>query len=170
MATADHLPLVAGFDLACFLLAIDYDLFRWERAFFMNPLGDAFQDCDEIEMLAEAGVRIILLGHHVSLLQARLDNTEVFINKYANGCTNDLVAIAYCAQPTSTMHAQMPSARFTVTDEVLERLGEHSELAYVWLEHDLLELPCTNSSLAPPGGFLFAFWTSGITCTAKKEL
>jgi hypothetical protein len=139
------------YDIGRVLVATGCQLTTREKSLFMNPVRDVFNECEEIELLTKAGVNILLLGRHAHLLTERLKNTAKFIHKYGNDFIIDLIAIAYCCPDSltnTTVSTQFPSVRFTVTEEILARLGSQADLAYFWLEHDLTMLPCTNTSLA----------------------
>jgi hypothetical protein len=140
------------FDIARLLVATGWEITPRLRREYMNPVRDVFDKHEEIELLTKAGVNIILLGHRAHLLHQRLNDTKKFIKKYGNGFVIDLIAIAYC-HPEPPVNApgatQFPSARFAVTDRVLENLGSRPDIAYSWLEDSLSMLPCTNTSLAP---------------------
>ncbi|KAF2022768.1 hypothetical protein EK21DRAFT_95455 [Setomelanomma holmii] len=136
------------FDIARLIAATGCHFATCQREKYMNPVRDVFTKPEEIELLTDAGVNIILLGCKAHLLHERLNNTERFIENYGNDFVIDLIAIAYCPPEPST-NALTPSARFTVTDQVLEKLGSRTDIAYSWLEHSISTLPCTNTSLTP---------------------
>lgn len=140
------------FDIAKLLAVIGCQITPVQREHYMDPVRDVFAEYDDIKLLTKAGARIILLGHGVHLLHQRLNDTETFIKRYGHDFVIDMIAIAYC-QPEPSLNApigmQIPSLRFTVTDQLLEKLGSRSDLAYFWLESSLDVLPCTETTLAP---------------------
>jgi hypothetical protein len=137
------------FDIARFLAASGCHLTEDEWNKFMNPIHDVFYDCHEVDILIRAGVKIVLLGHRLKLLYERLRDPTKFLKEYGDNFIIDLVAIAYCRPDQTNPLLQLPSTRFVVTDQLLERLGQDASIAYAWLEHDLRLLPCTNTCLAP---------------------
>jgi hypothetical protein len=137
------------FDIARLLAATGCEITPSQRKKYMDPVRDVFDKHEEIALLTKAGVSIILLGYNAHLLHKRLNDAESFVRRYGNRFEIDLIAIAYCHPDSSANAAHFPSIRFTVTDQVLEKLGSRSDIAYSWLEHILSMLPCTNSSLAP---------------------
>jgi hypothetical protein len=137
------------FDIARLIAATRCNISPSLRRKYMNPVRDVFDKHEEIALLTKAGAKIVLLGRKAHLLHERLENAELFVRKYGNHFQIDLIAIAYCPADSTVNAGHFPSLRFTVSDQVLEKLGSRSDIAYSWLEHSLSMLPCTNSSLAP---------------------
>jgi hypothetical protein len=142
------LQFLLPYDIARFLAATDFPITETERRTYMDPCDDIFYNYDEIKLLIRSGATIMLLGHQMHLLQKRLENAKAFINEYGNDFVIDLMAIAYCdpGLPADAHdYALAPSYRFTVTDQVIEKLGDRTDIAYAWLERSLDTLPCTST-------------------------
>lgn len=143
------LEILLPFDIARLIAATRCDISLKLRKEYMIPVCDVFDKHEEIDLLTKAGVNIILLSYKADLLHERLEDAESFVQKYGNRFEIDLIAIAYYHPDSSANTTHFPSVRLTVTDQVLEKLGIRSDIAYSWLEHSLSMLSCTNSSLAP---------------------
>jgi hypothetical protein len=145
------LQFLLPYDIARFLAATDFSITETERKTYMDPCYDIFYNYDEIQLLMRSGVAIMLLGNQMHLLQKRLKNTKAFIDEYGNDFVIDLMAIAYCDPgiPLDAYdYALAPSYRFTMTDQIIEKLGDRKDIAYAWLERSLDTLPFTNTTLA----------------------
>lgn len=145
------LQYLMPWDIARFLAASGCRITKREEKDYMHPTRDVFINYDEITLLAQSGLHFLLVGDQLPLLRQRLRDATRFIERYGDEYVINLVVIAYCDPEVplnAPGYAYAPSLRFTVTDRLLERLGERSDLAHFWLEHSLDTLPCTQTSLA----------------------
>ncbi|PVH94212.1 hypothetical protein DM02DRAFT_633897 [Periconia macrospinosa] len=125
------LQMLRPFEISSLLLATGCQLSR-EEIVYMNYLDDVFEDTEELHRLTGLGLRVLLFGSDLRLLQERLEDPNEHLQTYGKDYEFHIFAIVFTASyldddETATLYKCLRPHTATKEDPDDMTLNELSE-------------------------------------------